>query len=63
MQADREGNMAGLKQQIDRGDYRIDPRAVADALLRRIFLIDPHRECSKPEISFGESTKTRPLSP
>ncbi|MBV9805398.1 MAG: flagellar biosynthesis anti-sigma factor FlgM, partial [Solirubrobacterales bacterium] len=27
---------AMLKQQIDRGEYRVDPTAVADAILRRL---------------------------
>ena len=36
---------AMLKQQIDSGEYRVDPRAVADAILRRV----TQNECSYPD--------------
>jgi anti-sigma28 factor (negative regulator of flagellin synthesis) len=36
MDADREKNMACIKQEIEQGSYRIDPKAVADAILLRL---------------------------
>jgi Anti-sigma-28 factor, FlgM len=36
MDEDRELRLAQLAQQIRRGEYRVDPRAVADAIVRRL---------------------------
>ncbi len=36
MTPDRAGKMAGIKEQIERGQYQVDPGAVADAILRRL---------------------------
>lgn len=33
---DREGRMGELKQQIEAGEYLVDPTAVADAIVRRL---------------------------
>lgn len=72
MQTDGEGKMAAIKDQIERGDYRVDPRAVADAILRRIELSwdwgplrldDPYSKCSYPERSSRASTNATPASP
>jgi hypothetical protein len=73
MEEDREQRMLGIKQQIERGDYRVDAAAVADAILNRILLFDPARsgsgpsaaqkECSYPASGPSESTKTTPPGP
>jgi Anti-sigma-28 factor, FlgM len=36
MNKDREDKMGHLKQQIEAGEYRVDPTAVADAIVRRL---------------------------
>lgn len=36
MYKDREDKMGELKQQIEAGEYRVDPTAVADAIVRRL---------------------------
>jgi hypothetical protein len=36
MYKDREDKMGELKQQIEAGEYRVDPSAVADAIVRRL---------------------------
>ena len=36
MNKDREDKMGELKQQIEAGEYRVDPTAVADAIVRRL---------------------------
>jgi anti-sigma28 factor (negative regulator of flagellin synthesis) len=36
MGEDRKARMAALKKQIEQGKYRIDARAVADAIMRRM---------------------------
>ncbi|MBV9607388.1 MAG: flagellar biosynthesis anti-sigma factor FlgM [Solirubrobacterales bacterium] len=47
-----------LREQIARGEYRVDTTAVADALLRRL-----QTECSYPASGPSASRKTRPGSP
>ena len=59
-------NATQLKEQIERGEYQIDPVAVADAMLRRLRgLAAPsaQNECSYPESSPSASTKATPGSP
>jgi hypothetical protein len=59
-------NAAKLKEQIEKGEYEVDPVAVADAMLRRLRgLAQPgaQNECSKPESSPSASTKATPGSP
>lgn len=72
METDSEGKMAMIKERINRGDYRVDPQAVADAILRRIELNwdwaereldNPYTTCSYPESSAPASTKESPLAP
>jgi hypothetical protein len=72
MKADREGKVVGIKQQIERGDYRVDPRAVAEAILRRLddtWQLSPfdraeaYNKCSYPECSGLDSPKVTPLAP
>jgi hypothetical protein len=36
MYTDREDKMGDLKQMIEAGEYRVDPTAVADAIVRRL---------------------------
>lgn len=36
MDAEDEAKMAEIKEQIRQGEYRVDPRAVADAIVRRL---------------------------
>jgi len=47
-----------LKDQIQRGEYRVDPTAVADALLRRL-----QNECSYPASGPSASVNTTPAGP
>jgi hypothetical protein len=49
---------ATLKDQIAKGEYRVDPTAVADALLRRL-----QNECSYPTSSASASVNTTPGGP
>jgi Anti-sigma-28 factor, FlgM len=72
MSMDRDGKMVGLKRRIERGEYRVDPQAVADAILRRADVTrhaapwetrDPYNTCSYPESGSSESTNTTPLGP
>jgi hypothetical protein len=50
---------AMLKRQIDHGEYRVDARAVADAILRRAI----QNECSYPASGPPASTKVTPGGP
>jgi hypothetical protein len=54
-------NAAELKQLIDKGEYEVDPVAVADAMLRR--LRAPQNECSNPDSSPSASVNTTPGGP
>lgn len=49
---------ATLKEQISKGEYRVDPTAVADALLRRL-----QNECSYPASGPSASVNTTPAGP
>jgi Anti-sigma-28 factor, FlgM len=67
---DQVGKMAAIKDQIERGQYRVDPGAVADAILRRLGhgrpLLDvpgAYNVCSYPDSSVSESPKRTPRSP
>jgi hypothetical protein len=70
MTPDRAGKMAGIKEQIERGQYRVDPNAVADAILRRLGqgwpLLDTpsaYNKCSYPDSSDPGRPNRSPLSP
>jgi hypothetical protein len=70
MSADREGKVASIKQQIERGTYEVDPGAVADAILRhfghRWGLLDSgeaYNKCSYPDSSAPPSPNQTPLWP
>jgi hypothetical protein len=59
-------NAAELKQQIENGEYQVDPVAVADAMLRRLRgLAQPsaQNECSYPDSSPSASVNTTPVGP
>lgn len=59
-------NATQLKEQIERGEYQIDPVAVADAMLRRLRgLAAPsvQNECSYPDSSTSPSVKATPGAP
>ena len=47
-----------LKEQIEKGEYRVDPTAVADAILRRI-----QNECSYPASDPSASMNATPARP
>jgi hypothetical protein len=60
METDREAKVAKIKEQLEQGDYRVDPKAVAEAILGRIrdgwrrpgleaARPDLQSECSYPE--------------
>ncbi len=53
---------AVLKQQIERGEYRVDPKAVADAMLRRLWFF-AQNECSYPANGSAASVNTTPDGP
>jgi hypothetical protein len=53
---------AALKKQIERGEYQIDPKAVADAMLRRLWSF-VQNECSYPANGSSASTNTTPGGP
>jgi hypothetical protein len=72
MDEDREEKMVGIKEQIERGDYRVDPAAVADAILRRMRGLErpggqkpgAQNRCSyPPSFSSSPSTKLTPPAP
>src|SRR3981081_3920096 len=68
MDEDREMRLAALRGRIQRGEYQVEPLAVADAILRRWQLLadaDPQKECSYPdnEESSGASRKATPGGP
>ncbi len=63
-------NTAKLKEQIENGEYEVDPAAVADAMLRRLHGLGEPRarelaqnECSYPDSSPSPSVNTRPGGP
>jgi Anti-sigma-28 factor, FlgM len=63
-----------IKRQIESGQYRVDPYAIADAMIRwcqleiesagrRVPRARAQNECSKPERSPAASVKTTPEGP
>jgi Anti-sigma-28 factor, FlgM len=63
-----------IKRQIESGEYRVDPYAIADAMIRwcqleiesagrRVPRARTQNECSKPERSPAASAKTTPAAP
>jgi hypothetical protein len=71
MTADFYYKMHSIKTQVQQGDYRVDPPAVADAIISR-FLMGTTRprggfasqnECSNPDSGSSASTNTAPGGP
>jgi hypothetical protein len=69
-----EQRVAEIKQRIERGEYRVDPQAVADAILQRVRERTaassvrapdrrPQNECSYPERDPEASLKVTPWGP
>jgi len=66
-----EQRLAELKQLIERGDYEVEPYAVADAIVERLrglaaaasLADEPQNECSKPDNSPSASVNTTPAEP
>jgi Anti-sigma-28 factor, FlgM len=71
MGQDRNFKVGQLRDQVERGDYRIDPGAVADAIVGRLRdlvqaggnRMQGQSECSYPDSSSTESTNSRPAGP
>lgn len=53
---------AVLKEQIEKGQYAVDPKAVADAMLRRLRLL-VQNECSYPTNGSSAPGNTTPAGP
>jgi hypothetical protein len=53
---------AVLREQIERGEYRVDPTAVADAVMRRLRAF-AQNECSYPASGPSASANTTPAGP
>jgi len=53
---------AVLKQQIEKGEYQVDPSLVADAMLRRLRAF-AQSACSYPASGSSASTNTTPGGP
>lgn len=60
MEEDQKRKMSAIREQIERGDYCVDPTVVADAILRHI---QGQKACSYPDNGSSESTNCTPLSP
>lgn len=64
---EREARLSMLSAQIARGEYSVDPHLVADAILRRVFVVaeaqPDQSECSYPASSPSASAKTTPAGP
>jgi hypothetical protein len=60
MEEDRNSKMSSIKDQVERGAYRVDPAVVADAILRRLGF---QKACSYPARGPSASVNTTPRSP
>jgi hypothetical protein len=69
-----EQRVADIKQRIERGEYRVDPHAVADAILQRVRdraaasnvrapNKEPQNKCSYPDRDPETSLKVTPWGP
>jgi len=57
-------NPATLKEQIEKGEYQVNPVAVADAMLRRLHALqEAQKECSYPCSGPSASVNTTPPEP
>jgi anti-sigma28 factor (negative regulator of flagellin synthesis) len=50
MDADREKTVADIKQRIREGTYEVDPKAVAEAILRRLVEISARSSARSPSV-------------
>jgi hypothetical protein len=60
MEEDRDSKLSAIKDQIERGEYRVEPAVVADAILRRLRI---QKACSYPASGPSASVNTTPPSP
>ncbi len=44
MDEDRETIVADIKDRVQKGEYRVDPQAVADAIIRRLRYLALYRD-------------------
>src|ERR1700683_5402462 len=66
-----EHRLPELKQLIERGEYEVDPQAVADAIVERLRALataashadERQKECSSPDSSPSESVNTTLAGP
>lgn len=63
-----ENRLAELKQSIERGEYQVDPYAIADAVIERLRAAaervrEPQKVCSNPESSSSASVNPTPAGP
>lgn len=69
MHTEREARLSMLRGEIARGEYRVDPYAIADAILYRAMrgmshpAQAPQKECSYPVSAPSASVKTTPVGP
>ena len=68
MNTEREARLTMLRAQIAQGDYRVDPYAIADAILRRVRMVTTddapdQKECSYPASFPLTSPKSKPGGP
>lgn len=68
----RASQVPTIKQLLDKGQYRIEPHAIADAIIRWFRAVpeashlsaeDAQNECSKPESSSSASMNPTPAGP
>jgi Anti-sigma-28 factor, FlgM len=50
MYADREKNVADIKQRIKEGTYRVDPKAVAEAIVQRLVELSARANAHSPSM-------------
>ena len=69
MHTEREARLSMLSAQIAQGEYRIDPHAIADAILRLVRLdafddaLPGQKECSYPASLPSTPPKAKPGGP
>ena len=62
MDTDRDTKLRELRKLVVSGEYRVDPGAVADAIVRRSWLASETTWSStEPSIASRRSTDTRPV--
>lgn len=61
MTGSSEAKLAGIREQVARGDYQVDPKAVADAIVRR--LCDGSALSGSRAVRLRSGARTRPARP